>query len=78
MLPPADPIVATVREKLPKALKGANEEETAALVAFYDNLNGSAIWVSADGLTAKGKAVVKELGRADDWGLSAADSACRN
>jgi L,D-transpeptidase YcbB len=73
VLPPADPIVATVREKLPKALKGASEEETAALVAFYDNLNGSAIWVSTDGLTAKGKAVVKELGRADDWGLSAAD-----
>jgi L,D-transpeptidase YcbB len=72
-LPPADPIVADVREKLPKALKGANEEETAALVSFYDNLNGSAIWVSTDGLTAKGKAVVKELGKADDWGLSAAD-----
>ncbi len=48
-------------------------EEAAALVAFYDTLNGPAIWVSTNGLTAKGKAVVKEIGNADDWGLPAAD-----
>jgi murein L,D-transpeptidase YcbB/YkuD len=73
VLPPADPIVAGIRQRLPDAAKGANEDDVAALAAFYEELNGPAIWVSTSGLTAKGKAVVEEIGRADDWGLSASD-----
>ncbi len=73
VLPPADPVVANIRAKLPEAVKGLNQDEGSALVAFYDGLNGPAIWVSESGFTAKGKVVVAEIGKADDWGLPAAD-----
>ncbi len=72
-LPPADAIVATVRQMIPDVAKGSNADDVAALAAFYEELNGPAIWVSTNGLTDKGKAVVKEIGKADDWGLRAAD-----
>ncbi len=73
ILPPADAIVAGIREKLPEAVKGLNADDGSALVAYYDGLNGPAIWVSESGFTAKGKAVVAEIGKADDWGLPASD-----
>ena len=73
VLPPADAIVAGVREKIPDSAKGSNADDVAALAAYYEELNGSAIWVSTDGLTAKAKAVVQEIGKADDWGLRASD-----
>jgi murein L,D-transpeptidase YcbB/YkuD len=72
VLPPADAIIADVRQKLTD-LRGLDEDAAAGLVAFYDELNGPAIWISTGGLTAKGKAVVAEIGKADDWGLPAAD-----
>ncbi len=72
-LPPADAIVAAVRQKIPEAAKGSNADDVAALAAFYEELSGPAIWVSTSGLTAKGKAVVEEIGKADDWGLRASD-----
>lgn len=71
VLPPADPIVAGIRQKLPELAKKTNAEEAAALAAFYGELNGAAVWASTSGLTPKGKAVVEEIGRADDWGLPA-------
>jgi murein L,D-transpeptidase YcbB/YkuD len=70
VLPPADPIVADVRTK---AAQGGGKGDDAALVAFYNSLNGPAIWVSTSGLTHKGKAVIKEFERADDWGLRSSD-----
>ncbi len=73
VLPPADAIVASVRQRIPDAAKGSNADDVAALAAFYEELNGPAIWVSTSGLTDKGKAVVKEIAKADDWGLPAAD-----
>jgi L,D-transpeptidase YcbB len=72
VLPPADSIVADIRQKLTE-IRGLNEDDAAGLVAFYDELNGPAVWVSTSGLTDKGKAVVAEIGKADDWGLPAAD-----
>ncbi len=72
VLPPADTIVADIRQKLTE-VRGLNEDDAAGLVAFYDELNGPAVWVSTSGLTDKGKAVVAEIGKADDWGLPAAD-----
>ena len=70
VLPPADPIVAEVRSKLASAGK---DDDSAAIVSFYEARSGPAIWVSENGLTDKGKAVVKEIGKADDWGLPASD-----
>jgi murein L,D-transpeptidase YcbB/YkuD len=72
-LPPADAVVADVRQKIPDATKGSNADDVAALAAFYEELNGPAIWVSTSGLTSKGKSVVEEIGKADDWGLRASD-----
>ena len=62
-----------MRQKIPDAAKGASADEVAALAAFYEERNGPAIWVSTNGLTAKGKAVIEEIGKADDWGLPASD-----
>ncbi len=72
-LPPADAIVASVRQMIPDLTKGSSADDVAALAAFYEELNGPAIWASTSGLTDKGKAVVKEIAKADDWGLPAAD-----
>jgi L,D-transpeptidase YcbB len=72
-LPPADAIVADVRQMIPDATKGSNADDVAALAAFYEELSGPAIWVSTSGLTAKGKSAVQEIGKADDWGLRATD-----
>lgn len=72
-LPPADAMVAEVRRMIPDVAKGSNPDDIVALAAYYEDLTGPAIWVSTDGLTAKGDAVVKEIAKADDWGLPAAD-----
>ena len=71
VLPPADPVLAAVRQKLPAATQRLNDDDAAALSAFYGDLNGKTVWVTADGLTDKGKAVIKEIRNADDWGLEA-------
>jgi murein L,D-transpeptidase YcbB/YkuD len=72
-LPPADAIVTEVRHLLPDAAKGSRADDVAALAAYYEELNGPAIWITSSGLTPKGKAVVAEIGKADDWGLRASD-----
>jgi len=74
-LPPADPIIAGVVDRLSEGVRGANQDDLAALTAFYGGLNGSAVWVSASGLTTKGKDVVDEIRKADDWGLNSSDFA---
>ncbi len=73
VLPPADATVAAVREMIPEVAKGSNADDVAALAGFYEELSGPTIWVTTDGLTAKGKAAIEEIGKADDWGLRASD-----
>jgi murein L,D-transpeptidase YcbB/YkuD len=70
---PADPVVTSIRAKLADAnvIKGANPDDTAALVAFYEQ-RSSPLWTTDMGFTAKGQAVIFEIGNADDWGLAAA------
>ncbi len=41
--------------------------------AFYATRVYAPVWVSSSGFNAKAVAVIAELGKADDWGLSAAD-----
>ena len=72
-LPPADATVAEIRRLIPDVAKGSNADDVAALAAFYEELSGPTIWVTTDGLTAKGKAAIEEIGKADDWGLRASD-----
>lgn len=49
--------------------KSIGQEDTAALTAYYGELTGTPLWATTSGLTDKGKAVVAEIGRAENWGL---------
>ena len=70
---PPDPIVAVIRQRLPDAAKGAGADDVKALTAYYGELIGPPVWVSASGFTPKGTSAAAELAKADDWGLSASD-----
>lgn len=73
--PPADPIVAAVREVLGDTTvtgKSAPQDRDGA-AAFYQARSEAPLWVKADGaFTPMGVAVIAEIRKADDWGLSAA------
>jgi len=71
---PADPVVALIRGKLadPNVRKDANEDDLAALGAFYATRSGGPLWTTEMGFSAKGQAAISEIERADDWGLDAA------
>jgi len=71
VLPPADPVIAGVRERIASLGKSVSDDEAAALSAYYGDLTGTVMWASTNGLTEKGKAVVAEIGRAENWGLPA-------
>jgi len=72
-LPPADPIVLRIREMLSGLGRHAREDEVAALLDYYGDSSRSAVWVATSGLTDKGKAAIREIRKADDWGLRARD-----
>jgi len=71
--PPADPIVAAIRQRISDSARGANPDDVKALTAYYGELIGPPQWVSASGLTPKGKVAADELAKAGDWGLTASD-----
>lgn len=72
---PAHPTVTIIREKLtdPKVTKDAADEDVAGLQAFYRAWGEPPLWVTETGLSTKGKAAIREIGKADDWGLKADD-----
>ena len=72
VIPTADPVVASIRTKLPSLGQKASADESAALSAYDGTITGTPLWVSTSGLTDKGKAVVGEISRAENWGLPAA------
>ena len=47
-----------------------HKDDIAAIVTFYAERNGP-LWVDKDGFTAKAKAAMDEVRKAEDWGLSA-------
>jgi murein L,D-transpeptidase YcbB/YkuD len=71
--PAADPIVASIRSKLADASlrKGADAADLAALDAFYAERSGPPVWVTPMGFSARALAVINEISKADEWGLSA-------
>ncbi|KWT70326.1 hypothetical protein APY04_1003 [Hyphomicrobium sulfonivorans] len=69
VLPPADSVVAAIRTKLSSLSQTLTNDEREALSNYYGQMTGTALWASPTGLTAKGKAVVSEIGRAENWGL---------
>ena len=72
-VPAADPVIASIRSKLADAdlRKGADPADLAALDAFYAERSGPPVWVTPMGFSARAQATIDEIGKADDWGLSA-------
>ena len=72
-VPAADPIIASIRTKLADAnlRKGADPADLAALDAFYAERSGPPVWVTPMGFSAKAQTAINEIGKADEWGLSA-------
>jgi murein L,D-transpeptidase YcbB/YkuD len=71
---PVDAVVAAICLKLaePGWRKDANPDDLAALAAFYSERTSGPLWMTEMGFSAKGQAALFEIGKADDWGLSAA------
>ncbi len=55
------------------ALKDGEADERAALLNYYSCSSAAPIWVSAKGPTPAAGALLSELDRADEWGLTAKD-----
>ncbi len=69
--PEATPVVASIRAKLAEMRKTSSSGDLAALATFY-NGRGDALWMTDMGFSAPALAVIDEVLRADDWGLSSA------
>ncbi|HKA65505.1 MAG TPA: L,D-transpeptidase family protein [Methyloceanibacter sp.] len=71
--PVADPVIAGIRNKLadPNLRKGVHPADLAALDAFYAQRSGPPVWVTPMGFSSRAQATIDEIGKADDWGLSA-------
>ena len=74
---PQDPVGIVLQQKLAVATKSRADEgeaqDRAALAAFYAGRVYAPVWVSSNGLSAKAAAAIAEFGKANDWGLEAAD-----
>jgi len=55
------------------AVKSMDAAEQIALAEYYSLPDQRLIWVDENGLTARGKAVMGEIAKADDYGLRATD-----
>jgi murein L,D-transpeptidase YcbB/YkuD len=74
---PAHPVVAAIRAKLadPSSEKGVSAAELKALEEFYGTREGPPLWITDAGFSDKAKALIAEIGKADDWGLDSSDFA---
>jgi murein L,D-transpeptidase YcbB/YkuD len=70
---PPNAAMLIVRKMLSSVPRGANRKDLAAAVAFYKTRTGPLIWLTKSGLSDKGRAVIAEIRKADDWGLRAQD-----
>ena len=73
-VPAADSVIADIRSKLGDASlrRGADAKDLAALEAFYAERSDPPVWITPMGFSAKAQTAINEIGKADDWGLSAA------
>ena len=72
-VPPADPVIASIRSKLgDAALRNATDaKDLAALGAFYAERSDPPVWITSMGFSARAQEAINEISKADDWGLSA-------
>src|SRR5262245_31510901 len=70
----ADPVVAAIKAKLadPAAANDSHPADLAALSEFYASRDGSPLWVTEMGFSAKGQQVLFEIEKAGEWGLDPA------
>ncbi len=67
-----------IQERLSEKFTSASEvrkDEQGALVEYYAAPENRLLWVDENGFTDRGKSVMEEIGKADDYGLRAADYA---
>ena len=73
----AETLRITVEDRLSakSSSSGARKAEQDALVDFYAVSNQHLLWVDENGLNERGKAIIAEIKKADDYGLRASDYA---
>ncbi len=74
--PVVAPITQAIRDRLAdrrQPIADSTLEERRAIGTFFDARAGEPLFANATGLTPRGKAIVVELQRADDWGLPASE-----
>ncbi len=64
-------IQTRLAEKAGRGTDGRNDYK--ALLDFYSGSELPLVWVDENGLTPRAKAVIEEIGKADDYGLRASD-----
>ena len=67
------PTLIILRKMLPDLARQAHPDDRAAMTTFYEERRGSLLWVTETGLSDKGRAVISEVRKADDWGLRSSD-----
>ena len=72
---PSQPETPSVLQLIRQSLaapsrKGIEEQDRAALVAYYALADRAPVWVSDAGLNTRATALIAELKAADDWGLT--------
>jgi len=76
---PQDPIGVSLQQRLavPDRTRASESDaqDRAALARFYAARTYAPLWFSTSGLSEKGADVIAELGKANDWGLEAAEFA---
>ena len=74
---PQDPIGAALQQKLAAKVRVEEGEaqDRAALASYYASQAYVPLWVSKSGFNDKANALIAEFGKANDWGLEAADFA---
>ncbi|MBL8882936.1 MAG: L,D-transpeptidase family protein [Hyphomicrobium sp.] len=67
------PIKRYFESKAATALTGFDAQDQAALAAHYEKTVGEALWVTRDGFNDAGRALMAEIAKAGEWGLTRAD-----
>ena len=76
LISPTEAIRIAVQNRLSEkftATSGAKKSEQGALVEYYSQPGQHLLWVDDNGLTDRGKAVLEEIAKADDYGLRTSD-----
>jgi len=67
----------SVEDRL-QASPPSRKAERDALLKYYAAPDQALLWVDQNGVTTRGKAVIAEIGKADDYGLRASDYSLPN